>query len=61
MSIKQRLDKLETLAKPRLARPILCIGPSGATAEQQAQMDKAEAEGQPLKIIRLVRAEANTI
>jgi hypothetical protein len=61
MSIKTRIESLESHITPKLARPILCIGPDGATAEQQAQMDKAEAEGQPLKVIHLVRAEAKTI
>lgn len=59
MNIRQRLDKLENLAKPKLARPILCIGPDGATPEQQAQIDEAEALGQPLKVVRLVRAQVS--
>ncbi|MGZ8915515.1 MAG: hypothetical protein ACXW1Z_20710 [Methylobacter sp.] len=58
MTIKSRLDKLETLFKPKLARPILCIGSAGATPEQQAQIDEAEALGRPLKVIRMIRAEA---
>lgn len=59
MSIQTRLQALETLARPKLARPILCLAPSGPTPEQQAQLDDALSEGKPLRVIRMVSVEAN--
>lgn len=59
MNLKNRLKHLEETARAKYL-PLLVIfyrSSVGLSDEQQAQIDKAETEGRPVKIIRITRAE----